>query len=233
MHTISCAICIHAKAPDLGFLNDVRNSIGAVLGDKLRKLRLDDLQSHSVAKRAIESAGSSFVVIFAHGGSDYVRGGEYSDRLSGERRVVDKFLERKDLGVFRDKAVFCMSCQSTGFGADAINAGAVAFVGFDQIPFHRLDENDNVISSREFNKQAQGLIAGAVQFCLLNFVTGRLPLDQAVSLTRLWIDKTSVRFVRDKGNGVDRQDVAALLLRMKDGMCYAGPSDVRFVQRHG
>jgi hypothetical protein len=228
MLTVSNLICIHAQAPDLSFLNDVRNRLSAALARRCRSYRLSDIPSHSDAKRAIDNARSAFVVIFAHGGSDYVRGGEYRDRLSGEIRVVDRFLERRDLRILRGKVIFCMSCQSADFGADAIRAGAAAFVGFDQIPFHRLDANDNVISSRIFNQQAQTLIAGAVQSCLLNFISGRLSLGEAVNFTRLWICKNAVDFVRDKGNGVDRHNVAALLLRVKDGLSYRGQSNIRF-----
>lgn len=233
MHTVSDAICIHAQAPDLGFLNDVRNSLGAALAKKFRSFRLGDIPSHSNAKRAIADTSQTFVVIFAHGGSDYVRGGEYSDRLSGEMRVVDRFLERKDLGIFRGKVIFCMSCQSADLAADAIKVGAVAFVGFDQIPFHRLDANENVISSREFNRHCQKLIAGAIQSSLFNFVSGRLTLKQSADLTRLWIFQNAARFVRNPKNGADRQDVAALFLRVSDGLCYHGAPEVRFVKRHG
>jgi hypothetical protein len=233
MHAVSEAICIQAQAPDLGFLNDVRNSLRVALADKFRSFKIGDIPSHSDAKRALASAGSTFVVIFAHGGSDYVRGGEYSDRLSGETRIVERFLERKDLGIFRGKVVFCMSCQSANLAADAIEAGAVAFVGFDQIPFHRLDANENVISSGEFNRHAQRLIASAIQSSLLNFITGRLTLDQAVDFTRLWICQKAVRFVREPKRGVDCRNIAALLLKVKDGLCYRGITDVRFVQHNG
>lgn len=233
MHTVNNAICIHAQAPDLGFLNDVRNSLSAALAKEFRSFRLGDISSHSDAKRAIENAGQTFIVIFAHGGSDYVRGGEYSDRLSGETRVVDRFLDRKNLEILRGKVIFCMSCQSAELAADCIKTGAVAFVGFDQIPFHRLDADDNVISSRDFNRHAQRLIAGAIQSCLLNFTSGRLTLKQSVDLTRLWICQNAVRFVRNPKNGGDRYNVAALFLRVKDGLCYHGTPGVRFVQRHG
>lgn len=69
---------------------------------------------------------------------------------------VERFLERNDLAIFRGKMVFCMSCQSKDLGVDAIENGAIAFVGFDEVPFHRVDATGAIISNQKFETRRNG-----------------------------------------------------------------------------
>jgi hypothetical protein len=206
----------------------VRNSLASKLDGKIDVLRLDSHRSHLDAKLFLNSVGSAFVVIFAHGGTDYIRGGEYRDRLDGSTCVVERFLERSDLHVFHHKVVFCLSCQSKELASDALKAGALAFVGFDQIPYHRIDARGVVISDRRFNQHSQGLIANAISVCLGKFLFGNYTLDRSVEFMRLWICQNAFRVVRDLKSDSSGQNIAALLLKVKDGLCYSGKVNIRF-----
>jgi hypothetical protein len=223
-------ICIHAKAPDLAFLNGVRNSLKAAVPAGYKGFRLSEPKTETQAKVALQDGHVALVVIFAHGGSDYLRGGHYQDRLGGGY-YVERFMERKDLALFRNKVVFCMSCQSAQLAEDALTAGAVAFVGFDEVPFLRVDADGKIISGDKFTQQAQTLIARAVETALKRFVTGALTLQQSVDFLRLWICQSAVMFARNPKNGPGRGNVAALLLKIKDGVRYVGDADVKFRQR--
>lgn len=228
--TINRAICLHAQAEDLKFLNPVRKRMEKLLGKSFHGFSFGDLNSEVEARRALEKAEGSFVVIFAHGGSDYVRGGEYVHRVTREVIEATKFLTSREVHVFRGKAVFCLSCDSNGLAGPSLAAGAEGFVGFDAVSFNRYDAGGNLTTNREFEKHAQRLILGAVKATIERFATGRATLDEAVEFLRLWICQEVVRFVRKFQSVKQRREIAALLLKMKDGVLYHGESGIRFTK---
>lgn len=200
-----------------------------LLGSQLKVFELADPASHADAVLTLKQAAESFVVIFAHGSGDYLRGGEYRSRASGENIEVEKFLTRDDLNAFSGKVVFCMSCDSNELAQASIDAGAIAFVGFDEIPFNRFNDAGEPIGSHVLVKHCQEkLIAPAVAAALERFLTGRASLNEAVDYLRLWISKSAVAYVRQYKNVKERREVAALFLKVKDGLRYHGPFGIRF-----
>ena len=111
-----------------------------------------------------------------------------------------------------------------------MNAEARAFVGFDDLPFNRYDGNGDLISNREFEQHAQQLIANAVKAAIERFITGKATLDEAIAFLRLWICQDVARFVRKLQSFKQRREVAALLLRVKDGVRYYGKPGVVFAK---
>lgn len=200
-----------------------------LLGSQLKVYELADRASHADAMLALRKAVEGFVVVFAHGSGDYLRGGEYRSRASGENIEIEKFLTREDLNAFNGKVVFCMSCDSNDLAQASIDAGAIAFVGFDKIPFNRFNAAEEPIGSHVLVKHCQEkLIAPAIAEALERFLTGRASLDEAVDFLRLWITKHAVAYVRQYTSVKERREVAALFLKVKDGLRYHGPLGIRF-----
>jgi hypothetical protein len=200
-----------------------------LLGSQIKAFELADQASHAHAMLALRQAADGFVVIFAHGSGDYLRGGEYRSRATRENIEIEKFLTRDDLSAFSGKVVFCMSCDSKELAQASIDAGAIAFVGFDKIPFNRFDAHGELIKNRVLEKHCQEkLIAPAITAALERFLTGRASLDEAVDYLRLWISKNAVEYVRQYTSVKERREVAALFLKMKDGVRYHGPLGIRF-----
>jgi hypothetical protein len=204
--------------------------MGKLLDERFHAVSFSDRNSQADARGALENAEGLFVVIFAHGGSDYVSSGEYVHRVTREIVDAEKFLTVADAHVFRGKVVFCLSCDSNGLARASLDAGAHAFVGFGDIPFNRYDASGNPITKREFEQHAQTLIANAIKTAIERFVTGRASLGEAVAFLRLWICQDTVRFVRRFQSLQQRREIAALLLRVKDGVRYHGDSDVNFMK---
>jgi hypothetical protein len=230
MASLKTALCIHAKSSDLKFLNPVRNRIARLLGSQLKVYELADRNSHAVAMLALRKEVEGLVVIFAHGSGDYLRGGEYRIRTTGETVEIERFLSRADLSVFSGKVVFCLSCDSNGLAQATIDAGAIAFVGFDKIPFNRFSAEGEPIGSYVLVKHCQEkLIAPAIAAALERFLIGRDTLDEAVDYLRLWISKNAVAYVREYPSVKERREMAALFLKVKDGLRYHGPLGIRFV----
>lgn len=227
--TLNKAICLHAQANDLKFLNPVRNRMAKLLDRSFQGFSFGDQTSQAAARLALKKAEGSFVVIFAHGGSNYIRGGEYVHRVTREIIEAEKFLTAHDANIFRSKVVFCLSCESNGLAQTSLAAGAQAFIGFDAIPFNRYDANGNLITNHEFELHAQQLIANAIKGTIERFITGRATLDEAVAFLRLWICQDVVRFVGKLQSLKQRREIAALLLRVKDGVRYHGKPDITFV----
>lgn len=223
-------MCLHASASDLQFLNPVKNRLGRLLGHRLETYALGNQHSCAEARMALKRATGKLVLVLAHGGSSYIRSGEYLNRLTGEVMPAENFLEKEDLDVFADKAVFCLSCDSNCLAEASLSAGAAAFVGFDEIPFNKFDDHGNPTGNHAFVKHAQQLLAAAVLAALERFVGGRASLDEAVGFMRLWICREAVRFVREEKAVVSRHDIAALFLRVKDGIRHHGTTGVRFAQ---
>lgn len=228
---VNSAMCLHAQAGDLKFLNPVRKRMRKLLGESFLSLSFGDQNSVADARLALKRTAGCFLVVFAHGGSDYIRGGEYVHRLTRELIEGEKLLTHGDVALFRDKVVFCLSCDSNGLAPPSLRAGALGFVGFDSIPFNRYDRDGNPVSTREFEQHAQRIMAFAVNAAIQRFLTGRARLGEAVDFLRLLICRAAVDFVRRNSALKDRREIAALLLRAKSGMRYHGDPDVQFSVR--
>jgi hypothetical protein len=229
MDPLKASLCLHAQSSDLKFLNPVRNRLAKLVGSQSKVFELNDSAAHANAKLALRQAAEGFVVIFTHGSGDYLRGGEYRSSLSGENIEIEKFLMRQELNLFSGKVVFCMSCDSNGLAQASLDAGAIAFVGFDEIPFNRFNDAGEPIGSHVLVKHCQEkLIAPAISMALERFITGRATLDVAVDYLRLWIAKNAVGYVRQFTSVKERREIAALFLKVKDGVRYHGRLGIRF-----
>lgn len=157
MEPLTTAICLHAQVDDLKFLNPVRNRMGKLLGARLKVYELTNPRSNADALLELKMMESGLVAIFAHGSGDYLRGGEYRSRTTGEIVEVETFLTRTDLGVLSGKVVFCLSCDSNGLAQASVDAGAIAFVGFDAIPFNQFAPDGAPTGSHVLVKHCQEL----------------------------------------------------------------------------
>lgn len=218
-------LCLHATAADLAFLNPVKTRLKRVIKDGLEILELGNQHSCAEAQLKLRQATTGFVIIMAHGTSSCIRSGEHRNRV-GEVEEGRNFLIKSELSAFEGKSIFCLSCDSNELATGAIAAGARAFVGFDHIPFNRFDAAGSPIGSYELILHAQRLLGEAIKTTLEHFVAGKATLPESVSFLRYWICKEAVRFVRDEKGVASRREVAALFLRVKDGVRYHGPTGI-------
>ena len=221
------SLCLHATSADLAFLKPVKTRLKRVLGDGMVFLDLGNQHSCADAKMKLRQAATGFVVLMAHGTSSCIRSGEHRDR-TGETQEGGDFLTKTELDAFAGKAVFCLSCNSNGLAPGAIAAGARAFVGFDEVPFDEFDEAGNPIGRDELVLHSKRLLEAAITATLCRFVSGQGTLSETISFLRYWICNEAVRFVREEKGVASRREVAALFLKVKDGVRYHGPNDIRY-----
>ena len=186
------ALCLHAHAADLGFLNPVRNRMGRVIGGGFRGHVLANKASHAQGRFELSSSGRAFVVVFAHGGRSYIRGGGVVNRATGEVIEEPRFVTHRDAALFSDQVVFCLDCDSNELAQSCLSAGALSFVGFDGVPFDRFDENGNPITNHEFEVHTQRLLAGAIMSTMERFLSGKSTLVEA--------RETGCHYFPDSGN---------------------------------
>ena len=227
---LKTVICVRALADDLKFLRPVTNRMKKLLGKELKFYELTNQASHAVTKIALRNQPYDFAVLFAHGGRDYLRGGEYQVRATGENIETEKFLKSSELGIFRNKVIFCMSCDSNGIARAALQSGALAFVGFDKVPFNRFDEEGEPIGSHVLVKHCQDILADSVKLSLERFFRGNGSLDESVEYLRTVLVKRAIEYVRKNKSVKERREIAALLLQTKSGLRYHGQKGFRFEQ---
>ncbi|RRJ95873.1 hypothetical protein Ga0100231_017970 [Opitutaceae bacterium TAV4] len=220
---------MHAAAGDLSFLNPVRNRMNKILGEKCKTYHFSSQHEQASAKLALKQADHIFVVIMAHGGSSYILGGEYIRRSTGETLAAQNLLTREEISHFENKIIYCMSCNSNDLAQAALDAGAIAFVGFDHIPFVHFDQDGNPIRNTILTQHTQTLIANATKATLENFLTGKSSLRDSIEFLKLWADYHALRFIREYTAVKQRKEIAALFRQMRDGVKYHGETDVRFV----
>lgn len=219
-------LCIRALADDLKFLNPVTNRMSKLLGANLRICELGKQSSHAEAMIALNQRSFDMAVFFAHGGSNYLRGGEYHLRTTGETIETEKFLTSANLEVFCDKVIFCMSCDSNGLAKASLDSGALAFIGFDKVPFNRFDEKGDPIGSSVLIKHCQAILADSVKMSLERFFRGLASLDESVDYLRIILVKRAIEYVRKNTSVKERREIAALILQTKSGLCYHGKKGI-------
>lgn len=221
-------LLVSSSDEDLSFLNTVYRRLERRLGANLSWHKLFDQQSHINAKTALERRCSELVLICAHGGNGYIRNADHINESNRALDSTDKFFTRDDVSLFTGKVIICLSCYSNSLAAKSISDGALAFVGFEDVPLNRFDTSGNPIGSQALVKHTQGLVAGALDIMLASFLGGESTLDQSVDYFRIWLWRQSIDFVRNTPNEASRREIAALSLRFEAGIRYHGVSGIRF-----
>jgi len=218
--TSNVSICIHSVAEDTAYLGPVMTMLER---HEFESFRLSDKGSENLALSELEKTSTAFVIIMAHGRSDCIYGGEYRDRIEGESRESTEIVNKDNLSLFNDKAVFCFSCGSESLGRKAMNVGAKAFVGFDKIGFEPL-----IGTNRTVTVKTKGIIKNSLIATFSKFIRDGLSLESAAEYLKLYLMRSAVDFVRTNRKETHRHEIARLLLEQKEGIRYYGPQDVYF-----
>jgi hypothetical protein len=218
-------VVIHADCDDLRFLRPLEKELSSLDWAEIDWRYLNSMHSHDLAKEAIRNPMTRLVCIFLHGRSDGFRAGDYDDPESLSHPAM--FLKRGEMGIFKGKAVFCLSCKGNLHAAEAIDGGAIAYLGFDDVPFYRFDpETEDKIPQSSLTLHCQGLIKTAAQEALYRFVCVGETMEEVASFTQLWVRQKAVEFIRTNPNEEYRNDVPHMFLIMADTVSVAGDKHV-------
>ena len=218
-------VAIHADCEDLVFLKPLQKSIAGLDGVNLDWHCLNSEYSHEIAQAAINQPTVIMICIFLHGRTDGFRGGDYENARDPGK--VPMFLRKGDMHVFKNKVIFCLSCNGNTHADEIVDGGAIAYLGFDDVPFARYDAlTEDEIIQRSLTLHCQALIRGAVEAGLSHFIYSGETLAETASFIQLWVRKNSVKFVRENQSERYRNDIASLFMVMADTIKVFGNRDI-------
>jgi hypothetical protein len=225
---MSRVLCIYPQDGSTKFLNRIQNHLTLALGATFHCYKVKPNQeSHDECLERLRSDNEEELVLFlGHGRSDRLYGANsnYSFFPSPLYEGIvdyenDNFINRENLDVFRDRKVFCLSCNSAdGLGKIAIEKGARVFIGFGDIP------TDNEVLP-ELGKRMPLLIArfkGEVNWIVKTSLSHAIRKDysfgQLVDLIRLLTNSRMNHIVLMHPGLRHRRLLADYLYIFKDGM---------------
>ncbi len=214
------SICIHSVAEDTKYLGPV---VTMLEKHAFKSFRLSDKCDQNLALVELEKASVEFVIIMAHGRDDCVYGGEYRDRIAVETRESTEIINKDNLSLFKNKAVFCFSCGSESLGMKAMEIGAKAFVGFDKIGFEPIDGTNRTVTVN-----TKAIITKSLIATFSKFIQGRLSLESTADYLKLYLLRSAVDYVRQHKRETHKLEIARLLLEQKEGIKYMGPTAVYY-----
>lgn len=218
-------VVIHADCYDLRFLKPLQKELTRFEDVEVDWHCLNSMQSHEAAKEAIQNPLTRLVCIFLHGRSDGFRAGDYEDPENPTHPAM--FLKRGEMGIFKERIVFCLSCQGNLHATEAIDGGAIAYLGFDDVPFYQFDpDTGQKISQPSLTLHCQELIKFAALEALYRFVCAGEPLGEVALFIQLWVRQKASLFVRTSQSEEYRNDVPYMFMAMADTVAVAGDKDV-------
>lgn len=141
---MSKILCIHPYDKSTTFLNRIQTFLIRELGDQIHYFRVQPHEiSHKECLLRLSKVEEKFIIFLGHGRSDSLYGAVSNDLRGyttgnylyrGNYRS-ECFITEHNLEVFRNKKVFCLSCNSADkLGRLTCEKGATAFLGFGDIP---------------------------------------------------------------------------------------------------
>jgi hypothetical protein len=214
-------LCITSDCYDLEFLKNVIDAIKALM-PKMETISLgaSDAFPDTLSYLIQKAVDAPVIVMLLHGGDGYLKAADPSDSANAPEapRWMDK---REQLALFRDKVVYCFSCNSITLAKPAVEAGATAFIGFPDVPFYRFD-GDTPRNEPELTASLQELFGTLTKRILLRWFLGKDTIEQLVSVIRITVRSLSLEFVRSNPEHPYRSDVVAMFDKIAQGVDYEG-----------
>lgn len=185
-------IFITSACNDLDFLVPVVERFKGDLGENFSQFRICHAADIDNVIERIRQSDAKRIVIFSHGRDGELLGADCP--ASGEHGPP--WMDRSEhLVKLNEKEVFCLACKSVTLANDAVAAGASAFLGFAEVPFHRFD-GANPRSEPELEESCKRLIVEAVQLSLLRWLIADEPIVEVAAFFRLVIRRRVVESAR-------------------------------------
>jgi hypothetical protein len=214
-------LCVTADAHDLEFLKDRI----AALDQAMPKmdtvvLHASDTLPEALSYLILKAVDVPVVIIMLHGGEGYLKAADSTS--SAMARDADRWMDNAEhYALFRDKVVYCFSCNSITLADQAITNGAKAFIGFPDIPFYRFDGDEPRVEP-EFTESLQDLFGQLTQIVLLRWFLGRDTVEQIVDFIRITARGLAQIFARNNPDHPYRNEVIAMLGKIAEGVDYRG-----------
>jgi len=227
-------IGIHPIDGNLRFLKRMSRLLDRELGKafKYQKLR-NNQKSHAKCLAIVKNAGPRDTLLFlCHGRPDGILGCNYR---TGPTQLPGNYnhgllISKDNAEIFKDRKVFCLTCDSNIIAKEAISRGARVFIGFDSIYFDRKQSSE----SYKWNKHVVNTTKHELRKCmfstLLHAWENDLTYFQCAGYLKLLINKANDRLILDYRNHRGRKFYhrsAECLQLIKEGIRVWGDGDLR------
>jgi hypothetical protein len=233
---MSKILCIYPDDSSTKFLNRIQTHLKNRFGNEFHCFKVKPNQeSHEACLERIQSSKTEETIIFlGHGGSDYLFGAcNRTDMLSEsdglyddtENFCMERFINRDNIGVFKGKKVFCLSCNSAPTLARlAVTNGAKVFAGFQDIPtaINELEEYGAREPLRLIVARFKGELVWIIKHSLSLSIVRNYSFYQLADRIKLLTNDRMNKLIFDHKNLRERRLIADYLFKFKDGMLLVG-----------
>ena len=230
-------LIVHPKDNTTRFLDRVKNHLVKTNPDIIHhfNIQYSDSSHQECLERIDNHNKDGLVLFFGHGRSNSLYGSKapFYDQFVSNDAVQEQpekyygkevFIAEENLSVFNNKKVFCLACNSNSkLAQQAIDAGAITFLGFGDIPssIHELKEQgENSIESslsrmvKELKTEYNYIIKRSLSLSILNSHS----FEQLYDLIRFITNQRIANILVDKTYLKERRRIADHLYRFKSEM---------------
>lgn len=239
-------LCIYPDDHSTKFLDRIQNHLKIRFGDNFHcfKIKPNDLSHKTCLERLVNSIDERFILFLGHGGSDYLFGstsrsvvlsesaGLYEDIV--EDFSEERFISRHNVGVFKGKKVFCLSCDSSEeLGNLAIQEGAKVFIGFGKIPsdINEVEEDRKKFPLHSIISKFKGEIVWIVKSSLVYSINQNYNFYQLADTIKLFSNHRINEIILQHKGLKSRRLLADYLFNFKDGMKVFGNGFESIIQK--
>lgn len=214
-------LCITSDCFDLEFLTKQIQAVKAAMPKmETVTLRSSDAVGDTILYLIQKAVDVPVIVILLHGGDGYLKAADPTN-VANAPEAPRWMNSPEDFALFRDKVVYCFSCNSMTLAKPAIEVGARAFIGFPDIPFYRFD-GEEPRSEPELTASLQDLFGKLTRIILLRWFLGKDTVEQLVDIIRVTVRSLELEFVRSNPNHLYRGEVVAMFDKIAQGVDFEG-----------
>lgn len=183
---------IHPTDGDLRFLRKLIEQLRAFFPSDINYLRLDkNHYSHIIAFENLKKLSENhFLCFLCHGMSD----GLYGCRTKEGYVLIDDrglFIKPQNLFLLNTKKVFCLACNSNEIAQAAINNGAKVFIGFDNINFDLVVDENNRFTRHYVHEKVKYVLRHSIYSALSKAINENWTFLQLYHYLSATLDKLS------------------------------------------
>jgi len=233
-------LLIHPYDKSTRFLKRIKNHLVRNLSKNVHYFSVKPTEtSHTDCLSKIEEMPSnSFVIFMGHSRSTSLFGGKsddygtyelaspeaLEDNLNYINYFNDTFITEENLSIFKDKIVFCLSCNSKFLGEKAILNGTKGYIGFGDIPASEAEFKVSGCSriSKYLVAQMKSEINLIMKTTILEAIVNSYTLEQLYNSIIFFINKRIAYHLVEKKRKNDRYLLTDYLYFIKKDICLYG-----------
>lgn len=173
---------IHPIDENLQFLKNVIRYLSKEFPGRTNYIKLinNRLSHEECLSKIKQSTDLDLICFFCHGRTDGLLGCRYRVSYPAHRRQYDHglLINEDNIGILRNKKIFCLACNSIEVGHTAIEAGAKVFLGFDKININNCP-NIHVKSLTKF------VLRSSINNALRNGIQNNITFNQLADYLKL------------------------------------------------